>query len=123
MSNTPPPAAPAPGEYPGNQQPYQGNQQPYQGNQQPYQGGYAPAPQEKWNVLAIVGFIVAFFVSIVGAVLGFIALSQIKKTGEKGRGLAIAAIIIGLVWFVINILMIIGFIAALGAASSYDMSY
>jgi peptidyl-prolyl cis-trans isomerase B (cyclophilin B) len=39
--------------------------------------------------------VLAFLFSIVGVILGFIALSQIKRTGEQGRGLAIAAIIVG----------------------------
>jgi hypothetical protein len=33
--------------------------------------------------------------SIVGIVLGAVAISQIKGTGEKGQGLAVAGIVIG----------------------------
>jgi hypothetical protein len=50
------------------------------------------------NVLAIVGLVLAIFVPLVGAIVGHIALSQIKKTGEEGRGLALAAVIIGWVF-------------------------
>jgi uncharacterized membrane protein len=63
----------------------------------------APTSQ-RFNVLSIVGFIFAFIISIVGVVLGFIALSQIRRTGERGRGLAIAAVIIGLASIVISII-------------------
>jgi hypothetical protein len=40
-------------------------------------------------ILSILGF------SIVGAILGHVALSQIKRTNEAGSGLAIAGIILG----------------------------
>jgi len=37
-------------------------------------------------------------VPLLGAILGFISLSQIKKTGEKGRGLAIGGIVVSAIW-------------------------
>lgn len=54
-----------------------------------------PPPEPTTNVLAIVGFITSFFVGLAGIICGHIALSQIRRTGEKGRGLALAATIIG----------------------------
>jgi uncharacterized membrane protein len=87
------------------QQPYGGQpaqQSPY-GQPQPQYGGYGQA-EPKWNVLAIVGFILAFLVSIAGLVISIIAFVQIKKTGDKGRGLALAGIIIGAVFLVIGII-------------------
>ena len=42
-----------------------------------------------YNVLAIVGFILAFVFSLAGLIVSLIALSQIKKTGERGHGLAL----------------------------------
>ena len=65
-----------------------------------------PGASAKFNTLAIVGFVLAFVVNIAGVVVSFIALSQIKKTGERGRGLAIAGIIIGLLSIVFGILYI-----------------
>lgn len=50
---------------------------------------------KRTNVLAIVGLILAIFFPLIGAILGHVALSQIKKTGEEGRGLALAAVIVG----------------------------
>jgi hypothetical protein len=50
---------------------------------------------EKTNTLAIVSLVVALFVPLVGAILGHVAMSQIKKTGEQGRGIALAGVIIG----------------------------
>jgi hypothetical protein len=62
--------------------------------------------QTGYNVLSIIGFILAFLIPPVGFILGIIALSQIKKSNEKGRGLAIAAIVIGVILFLFLILII-----------------
>lgn len=69
------------------------------------------------NTLAIVALIVSFFPSfqIVAVILGHIALSQIKKTHEGGRGLAIAALIIG---YVITFIAIITLVVVITAATS-----
>jgi hypothetical protein len=64
----------------------------------------------EYNVLSIIGFIFAFVFPPVGFILGIIALSHIKKTNEKGRGLAIAAIVLGAIFFLFLILMmVVGF--------------
>ncbi|MBM7503771.1 DUF4190 domain-containing protein [Agromyces aurantiacus] len=56
----------------------------------------ATTPQtDRWNVWAIVAFITVWFTVILGLIFGHIALSQIKRTGERGHGLALAAVIIG----------------------------
>ncbi|AMM22773.1 hypothetical protein AX769_21780 (plasmid) [Frondihabitans sp. PAMC 28766] len=73
---------------------------------QPYNtppGQVAPA-SDRYNVLAIVGFILAFVISIGGLVVSIIALTQIKKTGERGRGLALAGVIISAVAIIITII-------------------
>lgn len=70
----------------------------------PYQ---APAPAGgTTNVLAIVAFVGSFFVSLVGIICGHIALSQVKRTGEKGRGFALAGLIIGYVSLAATVLII-----------------
>jgi len=46
------------------------------------------------NVLAIVAFVCAFLVNTAGGILGLVALKQIGRSGEAGRGLAIASVII-----------------------------
>ena len=70
------------------------------------------APAEKWNVLSIVAFVLSIIgFNIVAIVLGFIGLSQVKKTGERGRGLALAAVIIGFAWIVIGIIITIVVVA------------
>ena len=77
---------------------------------------YAQAPvQAKTNTLAIVALISVFFISLLGIILGHISLNQIKTTGEGGRGLAIAALVIGYVSVAIGIIVVI---AVLGSAAA-----
>lgn len=82
------PGAPVPGA-PGAPYPPQPN------GQQPY---YPRAG--KWNVCAIIGFILAFLFSLIGLILSIVGLNQIKRTHEKGRGLAIAGIIISIIMMI-----------------------
>lgn len=63
---------------------------------QPAMTGGAPVVQPRLNTLALTGFVLSFFSVVAGVVLGFLALSEIARTGERGRGLALAAIIISL---------------------------
>ncbi|WP_431221318.1 DUF4190 domain-containing protein [Leifsonia xyli] len=86
--------------------------------QQPQYAQPYGAAEPRWNTMAIVAFIVTFFINIVGIILGFIALSQIKRTGEKGRGLALAAVIIGFISIVIGIIWVI-LIVSLAASGNY----
>ena len=44
--------------------------------------------------------------SLAAIITGHIALSQIKKTGEQGRGLAIAGLIIGYIGLVVGIIVV-----------------
>lgn len=90
--------------------------------QQPQQQSYQPGPAAPgYNTMAIVGFILAFFINVVGIILGFVALSQIKRTGEQGRGLAIAAIIIGFAEIALGIIFSIIFVALIAStANTYN---
>ena len=76
----------------------------------------APATGEKWNVLSIVAFVIVFLgFSLISIILGFIGLNQIKKTGERGRGLAIWAIVLGFVTIIIGIIVWIVVFTAIAA--------
>ena len=67
--------------------------------------------EQKYNKSAVIGLVLSIIsifgvglAGIVGFILGIVALTQIKHTKEKGKGIAIAAIIIGFIWsFVIGI--------------------
>lgn len=88
----------------------------------PYNAGGAPA-SNKTNTLAIVSLILAFFVSIGGIIVGHIALGQIKRTGEGGRGLALAGLVIGYVFTGLGLLIVIGYIVFFAIlASTYGSS-
>lgn len=88
-----------------------------------YGYGYAAA---RTNTLAIVSFIASLagvFVlpvigQIAGVVMGHISLSQIKSRGEKGRGLALAGVIIGYATLALGVLAIIAFAIFIGALAS-----
>jgi Domain of unknown function (DUF4190) len=109
----PPPGGPVgyggPPAYPGPYDPYQA----YQAN--PYQtNGLAVASL----VTSIVGALASLMcligvpITIVGIVLGVVALNQIKQNNQQGRGLAIAGIAIGSAALVLEF---IGFVALTSA--------
>jgi hypothetical protein len=113
VSGQPYPSQPYPGQpYPS--QPYPG--QPYP--QQPYGSPYPMPPQRGTNGMAIGSLVTSIACllvfggigSFIGAILGHVALGQIKRTGEQGRGLAIAGIIIGWVatalWLIVAVIVI-----------------
>jgi uncharacterized membrane protein len=54
-----------------------------------------PSEQASLNELAVLAFVLAFVMGIVGVILGAVALRQIKQTGQRGRKLAVAAIVVG----------------------------
>jgi peptidyl-prolyl cis-trans isomerase B (cyclophilin B) len=59
-------------------------------------------------VLAIAGFIVCgIFLSPLAAYLGYRVRNQIDRTGAQGRGLATAAIVVGIVGFLLNLVVVI----------------
>lgn len=60
------------------------------------------------NIAAIVGFVLSLLgFNIVAVIVGAVGLSQIKKRGQRGRGFAIAAIVIGAIACVGVVLSII----------------
>lgn len=75
--------------------------------QQPYPPMEAPGGKGSINTLAIVSLVSSFFVGLAGVITGHIALSQIKRTGEDGRGLAIAGLVIGYVMTLATIAVVI----------------
>ena len=103
------------------QQPYQQQSYPrpnaqQQYRQQPYavqarqafppQGGYYPPANPGWNALCIVGFILSFLFSPLGLILSIVALVQINKVPQKGRGLGIAGIVLGALGTVMYVIVI-----------------
>ena len=86
---------------------------PYPPPPGPYAGSYGypgyagyPPPRET-NALAIVSLVCAFIFAPLGIVFGHISLSQIRRTGEEGRGLAIAGLVISYLITVFTVVVIV----------------
>lgn len=66
-----------------------------------------PRPGARMNRMAVASLLCSsigwlFIIGpLLGLIFGFLALNQIKQTGQRGRGLAIAGIVIGAVLFAI----------------------
>jgi hypothetical protein len=74
------------------------------------QYGY-PATRQT-NTLAIVALVISFFFWPVGLVCGHIARRQIARSGESGRGLATAALVIGYLQLAFIALLILAGVAS-----------
>ncbi|WP_104171016.1 MULTISPECIES: DUF4190 domain-containing protein [unclassified Cryobacterium] len=67
---------------------------------EPYPPAYGQSPfpaAPKTNTLAIISLVSAFFVSLAAVITGHLALGQIRRTHEGGRGLAITGLVLGYV--------------------------
>src|SRR3954451_22326490 len=77
---------------------------------------YGPPPT---NPMAIAALVCALTIAPVGLGLGIAARRQIRRTGEGGDGLALAAVIIGGVvtgiYVLLIVLLVIGWIALLNS--------
>lgn len=95
---------------------------------QPYaqQYGYMPpAANQQYNGFAIAGFVCSFFTSIIGLIFSIIGLNQIKRQGGKGKGLAIAGIIISVakmgIYLLLIVMIIVGLVSGMGDAMMNDL--
>ncbi len=83
----------------------------------------APAPQKTENTVAIVGFVFAFIMPLIGLICSAIGLKNANKNNGDHRGLAIAGLVISIletIGIVLFLIVYIGIIvAALGAAGNY----
>ena len=70
-------------------------------------GYYGYPPRQSTNALAIASLVCAFLFAPLGIIFGHVSLSQIRKTGEEGRGLAIAGLVIGYLVTVGTILVVV----------------
>lgn len=77
----------------------------------PGQGPDAPP----WNALAIIGFVLAFVVPPGAIACGHIAMGQIRRTGEQGHGLALAAAVLGWVFTGLIALFVVVWLAVFGS--------
>lgn len=81
----------------------------------PYCGvqvGNFSTPTPKTNVLAIVGFIFAFLMPIVGLICSIIGKSKVDECGGNGKELATAGIVISIITIVLYVIIVIASAAA-----------
>ncbi len=77
----------------------------------PYPAGQAPAaPPARTNTMAVLALIFAFVVAPLGIIFGIVARRQIRRTGDNGRGLATAGIVLGSIFTILGIAAVVGVI-------------
>lgn len=82
--------------------------------------GGSPTSGSGTNGLAIASLVVSLTCcGPVGAVLGFVALGQIKRSGEQGRGMAVAGVVVG----VLGTLAAVASVVAALLIGSFDPAY
>ncbi|MBE1561367.1 hypothetical protein H4W81_004146 [Nonomuraea africana] len=74
-------------------------------------------------ITSLVGLIACGLPSIVGVILGHISMGQIKRTGEEGRGMGLAGLILGYVGVVLWVILWVSWIGLLGYAASVSGEY
>ncbi|MFJ4076204.1 MULTISPECIES: DUF4190 domain-containing protein [unclassified Curtobacterium] len=92
----------------------------YQSPQSSVPQSYGSVPH-RTNTLAIISLVAAFVAPLIGFILGLVAMSQARRRSEGGRGLALAAVIVG---GVVTLLYIGLFVTiAVLAANTPDPTY
>jgi hypothetical protein len=110
------------------------SQQPSQQTPQPvpvYSNTYAAPPASAPEGLAVASLVVSLstllftfgLFSFVGAILGHVALSNMRRTGKGGRGLAIAGIAIGWSVTALWVLGVVLIFAIAAGTAGYWSSY
>ncbi len=87
--------------------------QPQYGSPQGYYGGVPPQSTNPWAIAALVLGLMGG--AILPVIAGHLALSQIKRTGQQGAGLAIAGLVLGylaILAYVVLFLVFGGFVLA-----------
>lgn len=91
-------------------------------------GSHPPPHRDDNNGLAIAALVTALVGlvcggSLLGLIFGIIALVQIRRTGQRGRGMAISGIVIGgLQAVAIGAILVVGIIAAINEGNLRDES-
>jgi hypothetical protein len=73
-----------------------------------YQQTAPPADTDRLNTFAVLSLVFGILGGYLAIVFGFVAKSQIKRTGERGNGMATAGLILGFLWIGVTILLLVG---------------
>src|SRR5262249_56182008 len=93
--------------------------------------GYQPVPARRSNSLAVTSLVLGFtqaigwfiflvpglVLAILAIVFGFVSMQQVKRSGEAGRGLALAGVILGFAG-----IGIVGLFILIGIAAIHNQS-
>ncbi|WP_176141265.1 DUF4190 domain-containing protein [Agreia bicolorata] len=74
-------------------------------------------------MLAIISLVSAFLFGLAGIVTGYVALGQIKRNRERGRGLAISGIVIGYVNALATVGVIVLLIVTLASSATFSSRF
>lgn len=77
------------------------------GPQAPYGSPYPPNVPPPTDGMAIAALVGGLTVGPVGVILGFVALSRIRRSGAKGRGLATAGMVLGGLTTIVAVLLVV----------------
>lgn len=91
------------------------------GKSEPPEKNISPGNNVKTNTLAIIGFIFAFLLPIIGLILSIIGLVQINKKKENGKGLAISGIIISCIVAFIHLILTIAIVIAVVSSNNITL--
>jgi peptidyl-prolyl cis-trans isomerase B (cyclophilin B) len=75
------------------------------------------------NPLAIASLVSAFFLPIAAIVLGHLALGQVARSGEQGRGLAVTALALGYGSIALLAALVLGCVAFLLVISASHIGF
>ncbi len=81
----------------------------------------APAASDG-KTLGIIALVAAFFISLLGIILGFVARGQSKRAGVKNTP-ATVAIVLGFIFLIISVIIIVVSAAGAGALLSQCAEY
>lgn len=79
-------------------------------NVEPYPKGYAHVPLGPTPGIAVAAVVIAFFIPILGLILGYSARTEVRNPNnpKEGDGLSTIAIVIGWLWIVFGLIWAIG---------------
>lgn len=76
------------------------------------------------NGMATAGFVLSFFVPVLGLIFSIIGLNKAKYLNGAGKGLAKAGLILSIIWMVLEVIaIIIYYVVIIAAAAGISSGY
>ena len=75
------------------------------------------------NGMATAGFVLSFFVPVLGLIFSIIGLNKANQLNGSGRGLAKAGLILSIIWIVLEVIAIIIYYVVIIAAATTAAGY